>query len=128
MARADEWINQSVASSTGYTPTELMEGKSRPDLFASILRKDPGQLPQEESTEDKALKAYAPLKLKADRRNRQKKQGRHQWDPQVGDLVLAKQQAVSEASVVVRDDRLGTGQWQWADGGSRERAVYRERL
>jgi hypothetical protein len=94
----ENWINQSVASSTGYTPIELMEGKSRPDLFASILRKDPGQLPQEESTEDKALKAYERMKLKADRRNRRKKRGRHQWDPQVGDLVLAKQQAVSEAN------------------------------
>jgi hypothetical protein len=31
--------------------------------------------------------------------------------------------------VVVTDDRLGIGQWQWAGGGSsRERAVCRERL
>jgi hypothetical protein len=31
--------------------------------------------------------------------------------------------------VVVRDDRLGTGQWQWAGGYSRrEREVYRERM
>jgi hypothetical protein len=30
---------------------------------------------------------------------------------------------------VVRDNRLRTGQWQWAVGGSRrERAVYRERV
>jgi hypothetical protein len=29
--------------------------------------------------------------------------------------------------VVVRDDRLGTGQWQWVGGSSgREREVYRE--
>jgi hypothetical protein len=29
---------------------------------------------------------------------------------------------------VVRDDRLGTGQWQWAGGGSsRERERYTER-
>jgi hypothetical protein len=93
----ENWINQSVVSSTGYPPIELMEGKSRLDLFAS-MRKDPGQLLQEESTEDKSLRAYERMKLKADRRNRQKKRGRHQWDPQVDDLVLAKQQAVSEAN------------------------------
>jgi hypothetical protein len=30
---------------------------------------------------------------------------------------------------VVRDDRLGTGQWQWAVGSSRrEREVYQERM
>jgi hypothetical protein len=30
---------------------------------------------------------------------------------------------------VVRDDRLGTGQWQWVVGSSRrEREVYRERM
>jgi hypothetical protein len=31
--------------------------------------------------------------------------------------------------VVVRDDRLGTGQWQWVVGSSRrEREVYQERM
>jgi hypothetical protein len=31
--------------------------------------------------------------------------------------------------VVVGDERLGTGQWQWAGGGSRrERKVYRQRM
>jgi hypothetical protein len=31
--------------------------------------------------------------------------------------------------VVVGDDRLGTGQWQWAGGGSRrERELYRQRM
>jgi hypothetical protein len=33
--------------------------------------------------------------------------------------------------VVVRDDRLGTSQWQWVVGSSRrerEREVYRERM
>jgi hypothetical protein len=36
---------------------------------------------------------------------------------------------VTRWSVVVGDDRLGTGQWQWAGGGSRrEREVYRQRM
>jgi hypothetical protein len=36
---------------------------------------------------------------------------------------------VTRRSVVVGDDRLGTGQWQWAGGGSRrEREVYRHRM
>jgi hypothetical protein len=36
---------------------------------------------------------------------------------------------VTRWSVVVGDDRLGTGQWQWAGGGRRrEREVYRQRM
>jgi hypothetical protein len=65
----EKWINESVAESTGYSPIELMEGKCRPDLFDKLLKKDPDQLPQTEKAEEKALKAYARLKMKAERRN-----------------------------------------------------------
>jgi hypothetical protein len=42
-------------------------------------------------------KAFLKMKQKAERRNRMRKVGKHKWEPQVGDLVLAKRQAVANA-------------------------------
>jgi hypothetical protein len=55
------------------------------------------QLPSEETGPEKALKAYIRMKMKAERRKGRRKLGKHRWDPQVGDMVLVKPEAVSDA-------------------------------
>jgi hypothetical protein len=49
------------------------------------------------SRQEKALKAYLKIKEKAAKRNRRRKMGKTQWNPQVGDLVLVLRQTVSDA-------------------------------
>ena len=51
-----------------------------------------------ESLQEKVLKAYVRMKEKAAKRNKRGKIGSSKWKPQVGDLVLAKCQAVSDAA------------------------------
>jgi hypothetical protein len=93
----EEWLNTAVSGSTGYTPVELMFGKPKPDVFERILRKTPEQKPAEESLENKLLKAYAKMKLKAEERKKKRKSGSAKWDPKLNDQVLVRKQLVSDA-------------------------------
>jgi hypothetical protein len=74
-----------------------MEGKPRPDLFEKFIVKQTDQLPPEETGPEKAIKAYLRMKMKAERRKGRRKLGKHRWDPQVGNMVLVKREAVSDA-------------------------------
>jgi len=47
--------------------------------------------------QEKVLKAYVRMKEKTAKRNKRRKNISSKWKPQVGDLVLAKCQAVSDA-------------------------------
>jgi hypothetical protein len=93
-----EWLNSTVSGTTGYSPIELLSGEPKPDIFRKILRKGPDQVPIEETLADKLLRAYARMKLKADRRKKKFKPGTTKWKPQVNDLVLVKGQPTSDAS------------------------------
>jgi hypothetical protein len=93
----EKWLNGTISDSTGYAPLELILGQPRPDLFRKFLTKKADELPSGESTQQKALKAYARMKEKSVRRNKRRMQGRTQWNPQVGDLVLVKRQATADA-------------------------------
>jgi DNA polymerase elongation subunit (family B) len=97
LGKIEDWLNGTVSSSTGYTPIELMLGKPKPDLFQRIVAKSADQKSQEESAEDKALKAFLQMKLKAESRDRKRKLGRATWNPQVDDRVLVKRQNISNA-------------------------------
>jgi hypothetical protein len=92
------WLNSSVSESTGYAPIELLDGKPRPDIFSKILKKAAGQLPVEDTLAEKILKAYARMKLKAEKRNRNRKTGRTKWRPKVNDLVLVRSQPTADAA------------------------------
>jgi hypothetical protein len=92
----DNWLNSSVSQSTGYSPVELLYGNPEPDVFRGILKKTADQLPQEDTLSDKILKAYARIKLRADRRNERRKTGKTQWQPKLNELVLVKIQPVSD--------------------------------
>jgi hypothetical protein len=71
-----------------------------------------------------------PCKMIIDRRFRGAYCLHHQgWVSQARKDRGLYRSPVPRRPVVVRDDRLGTGQWQWVVGSSRrEREVYRERM
>ena len=93
----ENWLNSSVSQSTGYAPIELLNGQARPDIFLKILKKQPAQSPSEDPLADKLIKAYARMKLKAERRNKKRRTGRTQWNPNLNDQVLVKCQPASDA-------------------------------
>jgi hypothetical protein len=79
----EDWLNSSVSESTGYAPIELLSGQPRPDIFRKLLRKEVDQIPKEETLADKILKAYARMKVKAERCNRRRRTGKTRWKPPV---------------------------------------------
>jgi hypothetical protein len=85
-----DWLNSSINESTGYASKELLDGKPRPDIFSKLLKKAADQMPREDTLAEKLLKAYARMKLKAEKRNRNRKTGRMKWKPKVNDLVLVR--------------------------------------
>jgi hypothetical protein len=93
----ENWLNSSVSQSTGYSPVELLYGNAKPDIFRRILKKHDDQLPTEEALTDKILKAYARMKLRADKRNAKRKTGKTRWQPNLKELVLVKGQPTSDA-------------------------------
>jgi hypothetical protein len=76
---------------------ELLCGDPRPDIFRKLLKKEADQLPKEEVLAGKLIKAYASMKLKADKRNQKRKTGRTRWKPSLQELALVKYQPASDA-------------------------------
>jgi hypothetical protein len=93
----EDWLNSAISESTGYAPIELLNGQPKPDIFRKILKKKPDQFPKEESLANKLISAYATMKLKAEKRNLNRRTGRTQWKPKIGDLVIVKCQPASDA-------------------------------
>jgi hypothetical protein len=77
---------------------ELMFGDPTPDIFRKILKKTQDQIPEEASLEDKVLRAYARIKLKAAKRKQKRKVGNAKWEPQVNDQVLLRIQPTSDSA------------------------------
>ena len=50
----ENWMNNSVCSSTGYTPSELMYGTERPNVFRKIVPKE--SWPDRESSNGSAMR------------------------------------------------------------------------
>jgi hypothetical protein len=92
-----DWLNSSVIATTGYTPVELFNGTSRQNMFKELLKVHPDQLHVEESVPQKILHAYARCKLKAEKRNLKRKNGKYKWMPKLNDLVLVRQHPTSDA-------------------------------
>lgn len=96
LLKREEWLNGTVAGSTGFSPLELTFESPR-DLFKKFLKKGADQVSTDESLSDKVLQAYIRMKSKASRRLEGQKRGLYKWEPQIGDLVLCRCHPVSEA-------------------------------
>lgn len=98
VAYAERWINSTTSAATGYTPVELMFDDPTPDLFRDVLKKTAEHVPGEISLEEKWLRAYARMRLKAAERKRKRKIGNANWEPKVDDQVLVRVQPTSDAA------------------------------
>jgi carboxylesterase type B len=96
LPQIEQWLNKTVASSTGYAPVELIFNAQKPDIFAKFLP-ELGDPPEHEELATKVLKAYTKMKEKASKRDRRRKLGNSQWTPKVNDKVLVKKQPMSGA-------------------------------
>lgn len=88
----------SVSTTTRYAPIELLSGETKLNLFEKILKKLTDNLTPEERLQEKTLKAYARMKLKADRRNQKRKRRQRNWRPELHEAVLVKCQHTSDAA------------------------------
>jgi hypothetical protein len=93
----ERWVNNTVASSTGYTPCELMYGTERPNIFSKLTPKVEGPDQETEAIEQKLENAYARMRKRALAREKRRKRGKANWEPQLQERVLVKVQPVSDA-------------------------------
>jgi len=93
----EKWINNTVASGTGYTPTELMYGVKRPNVFDKVMPKVQGLEREEEDIVTKLEAAYAKMKQKAAARERRHKKGNAIWMPKLNEKVLVRTHPMSDA-------------------------------
>jgi hypothetical protein len=93
----ERWINNSVCSSTNFYPSELMCGTECPSIFRQMIERERCRTQEEDSTTQKIKEAYARMKRKALKRERRRKKGNTEWNPQVGEEVLVRTQPVSDA-------------------------------
>jgi hypothetical protein len=101
LPKIEEWLNTTVADSTGFTLVELLLEAKKPDLFEKILTKSTENLLEPETIGDKVMKACARMRKKARDRRERKKTGNKTWEPKVNEKVLAKAQPASDAVVGV---------------------------
>jgi hypothetical protein len=97
LPQIEKWINNTVASGTGYTPTELMYGVRRPNVFDRVMPKVQGLERAEEDIATKLEAAYAKMKQKAAARERRNKKGNAIWMPKLNEKVLVRTQPISDA-------------------------------
>jgi hypothetical protein len=96
LTHLEDWLNGTLSDSTGYSRVELIFDRPMPDTFERFLKKETEQKPPVESLQEMVLKTYVKMKGKADKRNRNKKNGPLQWNRQAGDMVLARKTVASE--------------------------------
>jgi len=89
-------VNNTVCSSTGYTPSELMYGKERPNIFKKMMPKELWP-EQEDEIEKKIRRTYAKMKKRAMEREKCRKQGNAKWNPELNEKVLVRTQPMSDA-------------------------------
>jgi hypothetical protein len=93
----EDWINNTVASATGYTPSELMYGSERRNILSKLVSNVPNLDHKEEEIEVKLEKAYSRMRRRAEARERRRKRGNAKWEPKMNDKVLVKTQPMSDA-------------------------------
>ena len=91
------WMNNSVCSSTGYTPSELMYNTERTNVFRKIVTKESWPDQEDEGTEEKIRRAYMKMKKRAMVRKERHMRRNAEWNPELNEKVLVKTQPISDA-------------------------------
>ena len=93
----ENWKNNSVCNSTGYTPSEFMYGTERSNVFRYMLPKETDPDQEEGGIERKFRRAYQKMKKGAVARKKLHKRGNAEWKPELNEKVLVKIQQISNA-------------------------------
>ena len=93
----ERWINHTVATSRGFTPSELMFGTKRQNVVKQLAPGLQDMGPEETSVEAKIKEAYDKMINKAKLRERRHKRGNANWQPKLGEKVLVRKHPISEA-------------------------------
>jgi hypothetical protein len=81
------WLNKTVASSTGYSPSELMFGDRTPSIFDNMLPELKQDASDIEDLDIKLERAFSRIKRKAAERERRRKKGNTSWNPKLQDSL-----------------------------------------
>jgi hypothetical protein len=93
----ENWINNTVASATEYTPTELMYGSERRNVLSKVMQKLPTLDQEGEGIDEKLEKAYHRMRKRAEAREKRRKRGNASWKPIFNEKVLVRTQPMSDA-------------------------------
>jgi hypothetical protein len=83
-------MNDSVCSSTGYTPSELLYGTEQPNVFRKTVPRELWRDHEEEEIEEKIRRAYVKMKKTALASGKRGKRGNSEWKPELNEKVLVK--------------------------------------
>jgi hypothetical protein len=75
----ESWINNTVASATGYTPSELMYGSERCNVLSKLMSSLQTLDQEGEGIEEKLEKAYYKIRKRAEARGRSRERGNAEW-------------------------------------------------
>ena len=74
-----------------------MYGTERPNVFRKLVPKESWPDQEGEGTEEKIRKAYVKMKKRAMAREKRRKRGNAEWNPELNQSVLVKTQPISDA-------------------------------
>jgi len=77
----ENWMNNCVCSSTGYTASELMYGTERPNVFRKMVPKESWPDQEDEGIEETIRRSYVKMKKRAMARENRCKRGNAEWNP-----------------------------------------------
>lgn len=83
-------LPETFAPLTFVCPIELMTGEQPSAIFDKLIPPYPGVSPRSATQEDKALQAYARMKIRAHRRAGRRKRGQVRWIPRLQEAVLLR--------------------------------------
>jgi hypothetical protein len=97
ISHTEEWLNSTSSDATRHSPVELTN-KDKPEFFANLPPLCPGKPPEGLTREEKALRAYARMRNRANERESKRKRGSHKWEPSLSDAVLLREQHIPDAA------------------------------
>jgi hypothetical protein len=92
------WLNKTVSSSTGYSPSELMFGDRNPSILDKMLPELKQDTSDIEDLDTKLERTFSRIKREAAGRERRRKKGNTSWNPKLEDRVLIKGQNQSDTT------------------------------
>jgi hypothetical protein len=82
----EDWLNKTVASSTGFSPLELMFGYPKPSLFEKLLPKRELGVVDDNKLDEKLRQALVKMKKKIEEREREEENEETQSGIQSGEI------------------------------------------